>query len=366
MKKFIQGLGLSELFYEELVSPLWETHFSRIPYSAALLGSGSEVLGYDTPQSSDHHWGPRVMIFLKEEDFQRSREDVYNFFREHLPCSFKGFSTNFGTPDAIGVRLLQDIESGPVNHRVELLTVEGFFSDYLGMNPLEDISEADWLTLPEQKLLSLTAGAVYHDGLGDLRKIRQKLSYYPDDVWRYLLASQWNRISQEEAFVGRCGDVGDELGSSVIAARLVKELMKLCFLMEKCYAPYHKWFGTAFARLKCAGQLSPLFEKILRAQSWKERESHLSSAYDIVASMHNALEITEALDTKVSPYYGRPYLVIHADRFAEAVKATIRSEELREKIELIGSVDQFIDCTEILSKSKLFRHVPETFWDKNS
>lgn len=357
MKEFIQGLTLSGLFYEEIVGPLWGKYFPHVPYSAAIIGSGSEVLGFDTSQSSDHHWGPRLMIFLKEEDLRQYREKIHAFFCEHLPYSFKGFSTNFGSPDTIGVQLLQEIDSGPVNHRIELLTFEGFFLDYLGIDPLGEISVRDWLMLPEQLLLTVTRGAVYHDGIGELQKIRQKLRYYPDDVWRYLLASQWQRISQEEAFVGRCGDVGDELGSRLIAARLIRDLMKLCFLMERCYAPYNKWFGTAFARLDCAQKLSPVFDGILQAESWRERENHLSTAYEIIANMHNALEITDVLETKVSPYYGRPYLVIQAEHFAEAIKATIQNEELRSMTKLIGSVDQCIDCTDIISNPKLFRRL---------
>lgn len=40
--------------------------------------------------------------------------------------------------------------------------------------------------------------------------------------------------------------------------------MRLCFLMEKQYAPYPKWFGTAFAQLDCAERLLPVFEEVFR------------------------------------------------------------------------------------------------------
>src|SRR5204863_4867462 len=139
---------------------------------------------------------------------------------------------------------------------------------------------------------------------------RERFAYYPRDVWLYLLAAQWKRISQEEAFMGRCGDVGDELGSRIVAARLVRDLIRLCFLMERQYAPYSKWFGTAFSRLRCAAELNPIFQEVLLSKNWKEREAQLSSAYQIVARMHNALGITRPLDTGVSYYYNRPYLVI--------------------------------------------------------
>ena len=110
--------------------------------------------------------------------------------------------------------------------------------------------------MPQQPLLEVTAGGVFHDGLGELIPMREKLAWYPHDVWLYLLASQWMRIAQEEPFVGRCAEAGDELGSRIVAGRIVRDLMRLCFLIERRYAPYSKWLGTAFARLDCASELA--------------------------------------------------------------------------------------------------------------
>lgn len=63
--------------------------------------------------------------------------------------------------------------------------------------------------------------------------------------------------------------MGDDLGSRLIAASLVRDLMKLCFLIEKTYAPYTKWFGTAFTKLRCAPELGSVFERVLSANSWR-------------------------------------------------------------------------------------------------
>ena len=71
MSDFIPGLELSRRFFEEAVEPILETEFPGLRFAAALVGSGSEVLGFDTEMSSDHHWGPRVMLFLDEEDHAR-------------------------------------------------------------------------------------------------------------------------------------------------------------------------------------------------------------------------------------------------------------------------------------------------------
>ncbi len=355
MPDFIPGLELSEQFYQEAVSPILASNFPAVRYSAALLGSGSEVLGFDTPQSTDHHWGPRVQIFLSEDDHAGYAARMSEVLSRKLPYQFRGYSTNFGRPDEHGVQLLSDIESGPVNHRVEIKTIRSFFEGYLGLNPDDKMQVLDWLTIPEQRLLTVTAGRVYHDGLGTLDQVRKKFSYYPRDVWLHLLAAQWTWIAQEEAFIGRAGEVGDELGSQIIAARLVRALMKLCFLMERQYAPYSKWFGTAFARLPCAQRLGPIFQNVLQAQSWREREPQLSIACEFVAEKHNTLGITRPLDTKASPFYNRPYHVIHAERFAHEIREAISDQKVRKMRIPIGSIDQFVDSTDVMSNPQLFR-----------
>jgi hypothetical protein len=146
--------------------------------------------------------------------------------------------------------------------------------------------------------------------------------------------------------MGRCGQVGDDLGSRLVAARLVRDLMRLCFLVKRRYAPYIKWFGSAFARLDCASDLVPIFTRVLEANSWEERQTHLTTAYEFVAKMHNTLGITEPLKTEVSQYHSRPFLVVHADIFVGAIRAVIKSEEVRVLPEHLGSIDQFIGCVE--------------------
>jgi hypothetical protein len=353
MPEFVPGLELSESFYFDVVKPILDEDFPGLAYAAALIGPGSEVLGYDTEQSTDHHWGPRLMLFLPEAGYETLKIPLSETLSAKLSYTFRGFSTNFGEPDEIGVRLLREIASGPINHRVEIFTVRSFFLSHLGFDPHDDIRPSDWLTFSEHQLLCATGGKVFHDGQGELTEVRAKLSYYPQDVWLYLLASQWEKVSQEEAFVGRCGDVGDDLGSRLVATRIVRHLIRLCFLMERRYAPYAKWFGSAFSRLECAPALSPVLNSVLSARSWRERERHLSEAYRIVAEKHNALDITESLETKVSQYHTRPYMVIHGERFVAAIRRQIRDEAIRNLNPAIGSVNQLVDSSDILEEPTL-------------
>ncbi len=354
MPEFVPGIKLSEAFYREAVRPIVDTHFPNLLYSAALVGSGSEVLGFDTPMSSDHHWGPRVMLFLVEADYAQYKQTVHNVLANELPFSFQGYSTHFGqpNPEDHGVQLLQETTSRPINHRVEIMTVGQFLKASLNIEHGQPIDAIDWLTFPSQRLRSLTAGAVYHDDI-DLEAVRQQFRYYPPDVWLYMLAAGWTRISQEEAFVGRTGSIGDELGSQVIAARLVRDMMRLCFLMEKQYAPYPKWFGTAFCKLACAEPLTSILRQVMLAESWQEREHSLSQAYEALADMHNGLGITEPLPSKVSNYFGRPFKVIHGDWFAQAINAQIQDETIKKIPVNIGSIDQFSDSTDLIEHVEL-------------
>lgn len=355
--QFIPGLELCEGFFRDSVQPVLRKHFGPLRYAAALIASGSEVLGFDTELSSDHHWGPRVMIFLKPDDVSACKQEISKKLSEYLPRFYRGYPTSFSAPEEHGVQLLDYSENGPINHRVEIMSLEQFFDDYLGFDISQDIQAVDWLSFPGQKLRSITGGRVFHDDIG-LNAARQRFAYYPEDVWLYLLACGWTRIEQEEHLMGRAGSVGDEIGAGIIAARLVRDLMNLCFLMEKQYAPYPKWFGTAFAKLQCAEVLEPLFRAVLSANTWQERERHLSPAYEFVAARHNSLQITDAMPDKVRSFHDRPFDVISMGVFSKAICERIsRSQtaggEVRTLVRkpLIGCVEQFCDSTDILSNT---------------
>ena len=95
MSEFITGLELSESFYHEVVRPILDKHFPGLLYSAGLIGKGAEVLGYDTPQSTDHDWGPRVLLFCPEVDYDRVSERITATMSQELPYEFRGYSTHF-------------------------------------------------------------------------------------------------------------------------------------------------------------------------------------------------------------------------------------------------------------------------------
>jgi len=147
----------------------------------------------------------------------------------------------------------------------------------------------------------------------------------------------------------------------VIAARTVERLIHLCFLMERKYAPYSKWLGTTFKRLKCYPVMGPIFENILRASDYQEREEWLVKAYVLIAEMHNQLGLTQPIEARTPTYSGwhalrggidnlgvgdprntRPHQVIFGDRFCDAILKQITDPSVRSLLNVMGSVNQFL------------------------
>ncbi|MGW1226299.1 DUF4037 domain-containing protein [Streptomyces sp. NPDC002530] len=346
---FLPGLDLSRILYEEAVRPLLDEVFPGLPYAAARIGPGSEVLGFDTARSADHDWGPRLDLFLAPRDAAAHGEAIRRLLADRLPKRVRGWSTHFAPAvDPLDPAGHMTATDGPVDHRVAVHALGDWLVAEVGQDAAaSEPGVRDWLAMPQQRLAGVTAGAVFHDGPGDLTTARARLARYPDEVWRYVLACQWQRISQEEAFVGRCAEVGDALGSAVVAARLVRDLMRLSLLLERRYVPYTKWLGSAFALLDAAGELTPLLSGALAATAYPERERLLCAAYEAVAVRQNATGLVDPVDPSPRPYYSRPFLVLHAERFARPLAASLTDPELR-GLPLTGTVDQWADSTDLL------------------
>jgi hypothetical protein len=339
------GQALAARFYRHAVAPL----LAGVPHAAALLGDGSEVLGYDDAVSTDHDFGPRVQVFLAPE----ADPAPVHAALAGLPERFEGHPVAFPDTDRYG---------GRPHHQVEVTTVEAFVTGAMATDPAAGMGLADWLLTPTQRLASLTAGAVFHDPDGALARRRAALTWCPDDVWRYILAAQWLRVGQEEPFVGRTGGTGDDLGSAVLAARLTRDLIRLALLVERRWPPYSKWLGRAFADLALAPEVGPYLQAALAAPGWRDRESAICAAANVLGRATNQLGVADPVDPAPRRFHDRDIRVVGAERFAEALTAAITDPELVSLLArlghrrdgaivgaLPGGIDQAVDSADILS-----------------
>jgi Domain of unknown function (DUF4037) len=320
---FTPGRELSGAFYRDIVRP----QLRGRPHAAALLGWGSDVLGFDTERSTDHGWGPRLLIFVE------GAPDV----PLELPDEYAGRPVRYGW------------DGVPEQHHVTVTGLAAWLVGHLGFDATREVALEDWLVTPQQKLLEVVGGSVYADELGELTRVRERLAWYPDEVWRWMLACQWRRLAQEEAFVQRTAEVGDDLGSLIVAARLVRDLMRLALLQARRYAPYGKWVGSAFAALDHDDGLDAHLRAALRGD-----EAALGVAFVAAARRFNALGVTEPLEPTLRPFHTRPAQVLDADRFTEACLATVTDPKLR-ALPLIGAIDQWVDSADLLSQPEIYR-----------
>lgn len=293
----MKGMELCRRFYDECVRGIMEENFAGLLYSAGLLGFGSDILGYDDDVSQDHDWGPRLYIFLCEEDAERSKE-VFNMLGRRLPASFCGYPVCFDEPD--------------IKPRITVGTYADYLEGVLGVRSADGLSLAHWLAFSEHKLLTLQKGQLFRDDLEICREI-EKLRYYPEDVWTYLLMSDWSCLAEERAFVKRTSSRGDNIGSRLICARLAQRIMHLCFLYEKQYAAYPKWFGTQFNELESAKVIGPLLDKALGTDDQTEREEAIAMAQAEMINIHNNSGIAEKISAELHSYYTRDILVADSD-----------------------------------------------------
>lgn len=362
MKKQIKGLDLCENFFNECAKPVIDKYFPDLQYSAGLIGYGSDVLGYDDEVSRDHMWGPRFYMFLNGSDTDK-KEELFSMFAENLPYEYMGYSVNFTEPDMndCGVRHPKLINSGKVNPLIFIQSFDDFLIEEIGTADFDNISFLDWISFSEHRLLSLTSGKIFEDRLNIKDKLN-KINFYPADVKLYLIASQWNIIASEQAFVKRCGNVGDEIGSRIICARIAERLMRLCFLYNDRYAPYGKWFGTAFNKLDIDKNIKENIINALRANDLTERENSLVTAQALVADMHNLSGITDKVDYRIEDYFGRNIKVIFADKFAQASVKKLNGTGL-ENIPLIGTMSQVGGLSDFSDENIYYNQIKKVYGD---
>jgi uncharacterized protein DUF4037 len=327
----LSGAALARRYYDEVVGPAVAARWPRLPHAAGRLGSGSEVLGFDDDMSRDHDFGPRVNLLVPPG--MTRQLDAH--LAAVLPEAFDGNPTRFATTWDPQVR-----------HRVQVDDVPTFVASRTGIGGTERLTVSDWLSLTGQAVLEVTAGPVFVDTAGELTSARRRLAWYPDDVWAYVVATDWARMAQELPFIGRTADRGDDLGSRVIASRLAGAVMHLAHLLERRWPPYAKWTGTSLKSLPAGAAAAAPLLRAVDAQDWRTREDGLVEALRILCRLQRDVGLP-AVDDPIGPFWDRPYRCIR-DEVVTSLEGSITDPAVRALPRGVGSTEQWSDNVDVL------------------
>lgn len=284
----MKGLELSRAFYEEYGKPMLEESFSDVlPYLAAgMFGSGSECMGFDDEVSRDHDFEPGFMILLPGEDVV-DRRTAFALERAYakLPKSFEGFTRAAMQP------------VGGARHGV--MRLADFLMDKTG-TPDGILTTAQWLTIPQQSLAEVTNGRLYFDNYGEVRAARERLSYYPEDVRRKILAGRLLIMAQAGQYnFTRCLQHGEIAAAQMAVFEFVKSAVEVIFLLNRRYQPYYKWSFRALRALPVLSIEAELMEYLITSDNGPE---NAEEKYDCIESIASDVieELIEQELTKAS------------------------------------------------------------------
>ena len=278
----MNGLELSERFYEAYGRPMLSEQFSELlPYLAVgLFGSGSECMGFDDEVSHDHDFEPGFMLLLPGEDIV-DRKTAFQLERAYakLPKEFMGFTRSTVAP------------VGGARHGV-LRTAE-FFENKVGARD-GVLTVSQWLTVPEHALSEATNGKLFFDGYGEVSRIREGLSRYPEDIRRKKLAGELLLMAQAGQYnYTRCLRHGETGAAQLAVAEFTNATMHAVFLLNDAYMPYYKW---SFRAMRALPKLSMLAETLEVLLCTDNEPATAESKYDMIEDV--ASDVIDELQTQ--------------------------------------------------------------------
>jgi hypothetical protein len=152
---------------------------------------------------------------------------------------------------------------------------------------------------------------VYRDDVGELTRAREQLAYYPDNVLKFLLASEWSAVGSDWFPIGRIGTKGDQLGLHLQSAKIAQRLMRIGFMVSRKYFHYKKWCGSLFMRLPIATALQPILLELMAEQRWQKVEEKIGEAAVILLQQQNKLKLTPPISMQLKKDDGRRHHMKH-------------------------------------------------------
>jgi hypothetical protein len=278
-------VAVSRDFFFNVVKPILEENFPAELEQAAigLFGHGSEALGLDDELSSDHHWGLRIDALFPDAVFRKKAEQIKAVVSANLPTHYRGHTLR--EAHVAGAGLAPE-------------SMEGFLLRTIGIDHAPQ-THAEWLAIPEEDIIHVINGEIWHDPSGRFSAVRAVFNaYYPEPV-RLRRIAHWCRFfsGMGTYALNRALLRNNEFYALTRLTNALRLGIQLAFLLDKHYFPYDKWLMAYLGRLPRLGApLVPLVEKAVSLESpWPRK-------LDLLHAMADLLDAAMVEDGVIAPH----------------------------------------------------------------
>jgi hypothetical protein len=207
---------------------------------------------------------------MPDDIFQHKREDIMRVLSANLPPTFQGHSLREG--HVAGAGLAPD-------------SLPAFLIRSIGIDhPPQTYQE--WLNLPEEDIIHITNGAVWHDPAGQFTTIRDLFrQYYPEPVRLRRIAHWCRYFSGMGTYALKRAIIrNNEFYATTTFSKAVRWGVQIAFMLDKQYYPYDKWLMAYFKRLpRLYLPLGPLVDEAVRLTTpWERKLELLDQMADIL------------------------------------------------------------------------------------
>ncbi len=272
-------------FWDEVVHPFLAAHFpaQTARMAAGVFGYGSEVLRLDDEYSTDHHFGLRVNVLLPEGVMASCGGQIEDALADGLPATWRGRELREGYTRTKGVALV---------------SLEHHLRSTIGLvQPPNTYSQ--WLSIPEEDIMHIVGGEVWHDPSGRFSAVREALQgYYPEEVRLRRLAHWCRYFSGMGVYaLKRALLRNNELYASTVFARSLRWGVQMAFLLDRQYYPYDKWLMVMFQRLPRMGaRLAEIVEEAPKLTTTWDRK------LELLHQMSDVIDATMIEDGLIAPH----------------------------------------------------------------
>ncbi len=248
----MKAMELSRRYYEKYCAPRLRAEFPDLVgrTAAGLVGEGSECFGFDDEISRDHDWGAAICLWLDAEDYKNSGDALQKVL-DGIARDASEIPLRHESPMAAG--------------RSGVLEIGEFYFKHIGFAEGPK-TLFDWMRIPEERLATVTNGAVFTDPYGKFTATRNNLlNFYPEDVRRKKLACRLAVMAQAGQYnLPRCLKRKEMVAARLAEAQFINSSVSAVFLLNRRYVPFYKWAHRALRQLPMlGGELAALLDELV-------------------------------------------------------------------------------------------------------